>query len=55
MQWLGTVAAPGSLWERGRAALEGLGNAVAKIQGLREARGGQMMLGPEAGGNRMTG
>lgn len=54
MQWLGTVAAPGSSWERGRAALEGLG-MLWLHQGLREAQGGQMMLGPEAGGNRMTG
>lgn len=33
VQWLGTVAAPGSLWERG--------TAVAKVQGLRETQGGR--------------
>ena len=31
VQRLGTVAAPGSLWERG--------TAVAKVQGLRETQG----------------
>ena len=33
MQRLGTVSAPGSLWERG--------TAVAKVQGLREIQAGR--------------